>query len=78
MQTYASTKTNKHAYTYTNANTRELRTHLDLVRPSSENEVLTYQAYQVQGKDRHACVREFQEDEKVMVKNYRNKESFHS
>ena len=51
---------------------RELRTRLDLVRPSSENEVLTHQAYQVQGKDRHACVREFQEGEKVMVKNYRS------
>ena len=37
------------------------------MRPSSENEVLTHQAYQVQGKDRHACVREFQEGEKVMV-----------
>ena len=36
---------------------RELRTRLDLVRLSSENEVLTHQAYQVQGKDRHACVR---------------------
>ena len=55
---------------------RELRTRLDLVRPSTENEVLTHQAYQVQGKDRHACVREFQEGEKVMVKNYRSGKSW--
>ena len=49
---------------------REVRTRLDLLRPKVKTNVLNQQANQVQGRNQHAVTRNFQEGEKVMVRNY--------
>ena len=49
---------------------RELHTHLDLLKPNCEDDVITQHSNQVQHHDQHAKLRQFQVAQRVMAHNY--------